>query len=110
MGWSQIEATPAHISYLVITSFLILYALFSMLIRHRLHLSEPPLATVFGIVAGPKGLGFLQPYEWGFSDNVVHEFTRIIVGVQCFAVGLELPESYFPRTWLSLGMLLGPVM
>ncbi|KAH7135750.1 ORMDL family-domain-containing protein [Dendryphion nanum] len=108
--WSQIEATPAHLTYLFLTLFLLCYALFSSLIANRIHLSEPPLATIFGIIIGPRGIGFIEPLKWGFSDVVVHEFTRIIVGVQCFAVGLELPESYFPRTWKSLSVLLGPVM
>ena len=108
--WSQIEPTPPHITYLILTSFLLLYALFSLLIRNRLHLSEPPLATIFGIVTGPKGLNILTPYKWGFSDDVVHEFTRIIAGVQCFAVGLELPPDYPSKAWKSLAVLLGPVM
>ncbi|KAF2874498.1 ORMDL family-domain-containing protein [Massariosphaeria phaeospora] len=110
MGFSQLEPTPAHLSYLVLTSFLLIYALFSILIRNRLHLSEPPLATVFGIIAGPRGIGALDPYKWGFGDDVVLEFTRIVAGVQCFAVGLELPESYFKYKWKDLTMLLGPVM
>lgn len=68
MAWSQLEPTGPHLSYLIITSFLILYALFSSMIRNRLHLSEPPLATLFGIIVGPRGLRFLDPYSWGFSD------------------------------------------
>ncbi|KAF2258034.1 Na/H antiporter-like protein [Lojkania enalia] len=110
MVWSQLEATPTHVTYLTFTFFLILYALFSLLIRNRLHLLEPPLATIFGIIVGPRGLRILTPYKWGFSDNIVQEFTRIIVGVQCFAIGLELPEHYFTRAGSSIGMLLGPVM
>lgn len=68
MAWSQLEPTGPHLSYLIITSFLILYALFSLMIRNRLHLSEPPLATLFGIIVGPRGLGFIDPNSWGFGD------------------------------------------
>jgi NhaP-type Na+/H+ or K+/H+ antiporter len=110
MAWSQLELTPPHLTYLVITSFLLIYALFSVLVRNRLHLSEPPLATLWGIIVGPRGFNVLTPYKWGFSDDVVQEFTRIIVGVQCFAVGLELPEHYFKKKWRDVLMLLGPVM
>ncbi|KAF2193740.1 hypothetical protein K469DRAFT_712549 [Zopfia rhizophila CBS 207.26] len=46
----------------------------------------------------------------GFSDDVVQEFTRIILGVQCFAICLELPQDYFNRTWKSVTVLLGLVM
>lgn len=61
MAWRQIEATPSHITYLILASFLITYALFSTFIRNRLHLSEPPIALIFGIILGPRGLGWLTP-------------------------------------------------
>lgn len=51
MAWEQLEPTGPHVTYVVLTFFLILYALFSLMIRNRLHLSEPPLATLFGIVS-----------------------------------------------------------
>lgn len=108
--WSQLEPTGPHLSYLVLTAFLLMYALFSVMIRNRLHLSEPPLATLFGIAAGPKGLGWLTPYKWGFQDPIIQEFTRIVVGIQCFAVGLELPNGYLKKKWKALLVLLGPVM
>lgn len=108
--WSQLEPTPPHLTYLVVTGFLLLYAIFSVSIRNRLHLSEPPLATIFGIIVGPRGAGLLTPYKWGFDDSVVHEFTRLIAGIQCFCIGLELPERYFVSKWKDLFMFLGPVM
>lgn len=110
MAWKQLEPTAPHVSFAVITFFLITYALFSLLIRNRFHLSEPPLATVYGIAVGPRGLALLRPYDWGFGDDVVQEFTRLIAGVQCFAVGLELPQFYFKRKWKDVAVLLGPVM
>lgn len=110
MAWKQLKPTAPHITFAVITFFLIAYALFSLLIRNRFHLSEPPLATLYGIAVGPKGLAFLRPYDWGFGDDVVQEFTRLIAGIQCFAVGLELPQYYFKRKWKDVAVLLGPVM
>jgi NhaP-type Na+/H+ or K+/H+ antiporter len=112
MSWlsKQLEPTPAHFTYLILATFLIFYALFANLIRNRLHLSEPPLATLVGIMFGPKGIGLLDPTTWGLADNITQEATRIIVGVQVFAVGVELPKAYFARHWKSVAMLLGPVM
>ncbi len=110
MAWKQLEPTGPHLTYLFLSAFLILYALFSLFIRNRLHLSEPPLATLAGIVYGPKGLDLLNPVRWGHGDNVVQELTRIVVGIQCFAVGVELPKHYFARHWRSVAVLLGPVM
>ncbi|CAN9131043.1 unnamed protein product [Alternaria alternata] len=44
------------------------------------------------------------------SDDWIQETTRLIVGIQCFAVGLELPKGYLQRKWGALLILLGPVM
>lgn len=40
----------------------------------------------------------------------MQETTRVIVGIQCFAVGLELPDGYIGKKWRGLLVLLGPVM
>lgn len=108
--WKQLEPTPPHLTYLILAAFLIFYALFSLFIRNRLHLSEPPLAMLTGILFGPRGLNALAPYQWGFLDDITQETTRIIVGLQVFAVGLELPRHYLPRHWRSILVFLGPVM
>ena len=68
------------------------------------------MATLVGIVFGPKGAGVLDPNKWGLEDNITQEATRVIVGVQVFAVGVQLPKAYFSRHWKSVGMMLGPVM
>jgi len=125
MVWDQIEATPPHRTYLILSCFLISYTLFATFVRNRLHLSEPPIALIVGIILGPKVLGWLAPnsctgqgcldqigtdHGWGWGDDVVQEITRLIVGIQCFTIGVELPKYYASRHWKSVGMLLGPVM
>lgn len=108
--WPAIEPTTSHLTYLLLSLFLILYALFSELIRNRFHLSEPPLATLVGILFGPRGFTVLDPISWGWLDNITQELTRIIVGVQVFAVGLQLPAGYMLRHVRSITLLLGPNM
>lgn len=111
--WSQLEPTPPHISYLTLSIFLIFYTLFSELIRNRLHLSEPPLAVLYGFILGPAVLHVLSPYQnWSLTDGFTQEFTRCILALQCFAVGIELPAHWFKsrRHWLSVVYFLGPVM
>ncbi|KAK1070820.1 hypothetical protein LTR12_009969 [Friedmanniomyces endolithicus] len=116
MVWEQIEATPPHLTYLLLSTFLISYTLFASFIRNRLHLSEPPIALVLGILLGPRVLGWLSPHVdvpdggWGWGDDVIQETTRVIVGIQVFAIGVELPKFYASRHWKSVAMLLGPVM
>jgi NhaP-type Na+/H+ or K+/H+ antiporter len=108
--WSQLEPTPPHITYLTLSVFLIVYALFSQLIKNKLHLSEPPLAVLWGILLGPYALNIIAPYQWGLNDRIMQEITRVIVGIQCFTVGIELPKFYFARHWKSILFLLGPIM
>jgi NhaP-type Na+/H+ or K+/H+ antiporter len=111
MAWPQVEPSTPHLTYLYLAFFLILYALFSELIRNRAHLAEPPLATLAGILAGPRGAGILDPIsKWGWEDNITHELTRIITGVQCFAVGIALPAKYPKHHQRSIALLLGPTM
>jgi len=124
MAWSQIEPTPSHKTYILLSSFLITYTLFATFIRNRLHLSEPPIALLVGIILGPRGLGWLQPNNcnsascrdqiddgrnlgWGWGDDTVQEITRIIVGIQVFTIGVELPKFYASRHWKSVAMMLG---
>ncbi|KAH8793423.1 Cation/H+ exchanger [Hyaloscypha finlandica] len=108
--WSQLEPTAPHVAYLTLSLFLIIYALFSLFIRNVLHLSEPPLAVLYGIILGPNVLNIVTPRQWGMNDQILQEVTRIIVGVQCFAVGIELPKHYFRRHWPSVLYFLGPIM
>ncbi|KAL9124192.1 MAG: hypothetical protein Q9217_006458 [Psora testacea] len=112
MSWlsKHVEPTATHLLYIILSAFLITYALFSSFIRNRLHLSEPPLATLFGICFGPRGFGLLDSRRWGFNDNTTQEAARIIVGLQVFTVSIELPKHYFSRHWSSVAMMLGPVM
>jgi sodium/hydrogen antiporter len=111
MGWPQVEPTTAHLLYLSLSLFLITFALFSELIRNRLHMSEPPLATLAGILMGPRtGVAVLDPKTWEWRDDVTQELTRVIVGVQVFVVGIELPRRWLSRHWRSVLMLLVPVM
>ena len=63
-----------------------------------------------GIAFGPRGANLLSPQRWGLEDNITQEATRVIVGLQVFTVGVELPKLYFRRHWKSVGMMLGPVM
>ena len=112
MSWlsQHLDPTGSHFLYLILSSFLIIYALFSSVIRNRLHLSEPPLATFFGILFGPRIFGLIDPARWGFDDVTTQEAARLIVGLQVFTVGIELPKTYFSRHWRSVAVMLGPVM
>lgn len=106
----QLEPTSPHLTYLVLSVFLLAYAVFSDSIRNRLHLSEPPLATAVGILLGPRVLGVIDPASWGWSDTITQEAARVVVSLQVFSVGVDLPKAYFSRHWSSVGMMIVPVM
>ena len=110
MSFPFFEPTSSHLAYLTLSFFLISYALFSELIRNRLHLSEPPLATLTGIIFGPFGATAFDPRKWGWADNITQELTRLVLGIQVFAVGIGLPRAYLKGHWKSVLILLGPVM
>lgn len=106
----ELEPDGPHLIYLTLSFFLILYALFSELIRNRLHLSEPPLATLSGIALGPLAADVSGASKWAFQDNITQELARVVACVQVFAVGLDLPSAYVKRHWRGLAVLLGPNM
>jgi len=65
--------------------------------RNRLRLSEPPLATIFGIISGPRVSGILDPEKWSLDDVFMQEFTQVILGLQVIAAGVETPRGFFTK-------------
>jgi sodium/hydrogen antiporter len=68
------------------------------------------VATIVGIIFGPVALNLFNPFTWGNTDQITLELSRIVLVVQVFAVGVELPKAYMWRHWRSLFLLLVPVM
>lgn len=82
----------------------------SLFIKEKLYIGEATVATICGIIFGPHAANLINPQEWGNPDRITLEFSRIVLVVQCFAVGVELPKSYMERHWKSVVFLLLPVM
>lgn len=64
---------------------------------------------------GPYGAGIFNPRDWGgasddTTNQITLEFTRVVLAVGVFAIGVELPKAYMARHWKSLAFLLFPVM
>lgn len=116
--WDQLEPTTPHLTYLSLSLFLTLFALFTHLIRNTLHLSEPPIATLYGILLGPLVFNVFSPTSTPShpaptdNDNFTQELTRLILAIQCFAVGIQLPAHWFLERahYLSIFSFLVPVM
>ena len=82
----------------------------SSFIKERLYIGEATVATICGVIFGPHAANLIDPGTWGNTDQITLEFSRIVLVVQCFAVGVELPKYYMEKHWRSVVFLLIPVM
>jgi sodium/hydrogen antiporter len=71
---------------------------------------------LFGVIIGPYGANIFNPRGWGndptgeVTDAITLEFTRVVLAIGVFAIGVELPKAYMAKHWKSLFFLLAPVM
>lgn len=110
MAWDHLSITDPHLVYIILGGFTSLFMLCSSFIKERLYIGEATVATLCGVIFGPHAANLIDPNSWGSTDIVTIEFSRIVLVVQCFAVGVELPKFYMERHWKSVILLLIPVM
>lgn len=110
MAWDHLDITKPHLVYVILGGFTTLFMLCSSFIKERMYIGEATVATLCGVIFGPHAANLINPQEWGSTDIVTVEFSRIVLVVQCFAVGVELPKFYMERHWKSVVFLLIPVM
>jgi NhaP-type Na+/H+ or K+/H+ antiporter len=114
MHFHPFEVSTPHIIYACLGGFVVFFGMFSLFIREKLYIGEACWAFLFGVIVGPYGADIIDPRSWGDSEeatnNLTLEFTRIVIAIGVFAVGVELPKKYMYRHWRSLFFLLVPVM
>lgn len=110
MAWDHLSITKPHLVYIILGGFTSLFMLCSSVIKERLYIGEATVATLCGIIFGPHAANLINPESWGNVDIVTIEFSRLVLVVQCFAVGVELPRFYMEKHWKSVIFLLVPVM
>ncbi|KAH9057462.1 Sodium/hydrogen exchanger family-domain-containing protein [Lactarius vividus] len=113
MHFHPFEVSTPHIIYACLGGFVVFFGMFSLFIREKLYIGEACWAFLFGVIIGPYGANIIDPRSWGDEDATNHltlEFTRIVIAIGVFAVGVELPKKYMYRHWRSLFFLLVPVM
>ncbi|KAK0646206.1 alkali metal cation/H+ antiporter Nha1 C terminus-domain-containing protein [Cercophora newfieldiana] len=110
MAWDHLSITSPHLVYIILGGFTSLFMLCSSIIKERMYIGEATVATLCGVIFGPHAANLINPNSWGSVDIVTIEFSRIVLVVQCFAVGVELPKFYMERHWRSVFFLLVPVM
>jgi len=110
MAWEQLAIDKPHVAYLIIGGFTSLFMLCSLYVKEKLYIGEATVATICGIIFGPHAANLIDPGTWGNTDKITLELSRIVLVVQCFAIGVELPKAYMERHWRSVVFLLVPVM
>lgn len=110
MAWDHLSVTNSHLVYIILGGFTSLFMLCSTVIKERMYIGEATVATLCGLIFGPHAANLINPLSWGSVDIVTIEFSRIVLVVQCFAVGVELPKFYMEKHWKSVVFLLLPVM
>lgn len=110
MAWSHLDTSSVHLTYLTFGIFTTIFTLSSAFIKERLYLGEANVAFIVGIICGPQAANALNPMRWGDSQQVIVECTRVVLVIQCFTVGVELPKHYIKRHWRDILSLLVPVM
>ncbi|KAJ5120733.1 Na+/H+ antiporter Nha1 [Penicillium bovifimosum] len=110
MAWDHLDIDKPHLAYMILGGFTGLFMLCSLFVKEKLYIGEATVATICGIIFGPHAANLFNPHEWGNIDKITLECSRIVLVVQCFAVGVELPKSYMERHWKSVTLLLLPVM
>ncbi|KAB5596381.1 Na+/H+ antiporter Nha1 [Ceratobasidium theobromae] len=114
MTFAPFDVSTPHLAYTVLGGFVVMFGMFSLLIREKAYIGEAVIATVFGIIIGPYVAGIFDPRGWASSHEVVNEITlevtRVVLAIGVFAIGVELPKQYMLKHWRSLFYLLVPVM
>jgi len=97
----------------LLTAFVILFSFISYFVKERLFLSEPLVATLVGILVGPKVLGWIDPLSWVAHDNHIHhltfEISQAIILIQIICAVIQTPKNFFKHHWKGLATLWGPV-
>lgn len=78
--------------------------------KEKLYIGEATVATIMGLILGPHCLDWINPLAWGNADHITLEICRIVLCIQIVAVAVELPRKYMKKHWVSVAILLLPVM
>lgn len=82
----------------------------SLFIKDKLYIGEATCAGIAGLIFGPHCLKWFNPLLWGNLDMITLEICRLVLCIQIVAVAVELPKKYMLKHWLSVSILLLPVM
>lgn len=92
---------------LAVSSYMIIFGLVGKLIRDHLNITDPILASVYGIILGPAATGLFTS-DPVTSKKLLFVFSRIVLSFQIMTISLQLPNGYTYKKMKSLFVLLFP--
>ncbi|GAW01797.1 Na+ H+ antiporter Nha1 [Lentinula edodes] len=113
MALELLDITASGLAYICLGGFVVVFSLFSLLMKDKLYLNEVVLGTAFGIVIGPYAGNIFDPRSWSSSEgsqNITLEVMRIVLATGLFAIGIELPNNYMWKHAKSLSAMVIPTM
>lgn len=109
--WSQLNPSKPHVAYCVLSVFAAFYSVCSSIVKENLYLGEAVLAAVYGLIVGPHCLKWFDPLSWlNNNKNLTLEISRILLCLDIFTVGVELPKKYMYHHFWSVISLMVPIM
>lgn len=100
-----------NVAFALLGGLLLVLNLTSGVITERARvLSQPLVATVFGALIGPAGLGLFVLSTWGDPTTILEQVARVTVGFAVVGIALRVPLGYVRRRAATLAVVLGPGM
>jgi hypothetical protein len=84
MAWSQIKATPLHLTYVFLSTDLLVYIGLSHFFKETLLLAEPPLPTLAGNLLGPATFQIIQPLNGIWRIQLHGSYVGSLRALRCF--------------------------
>ncbi|RKO95582.1 hypothetical protein CAUPRSCDRAFT_9045, partial [Caulochytrium protostelioides] len=96
----------------LVGGFTLIFGFVSLAVKEKLFLSESLVATVIGILFGPRVIDAFDPFRFGRDNinNITLQFSQIVIGVQVMAAAVSIPKTYWRKQWGTLLILWGPIM
>ncbi|KAE8225427.1 hypothetical protein CF319_g1823 [Tilletia indica] len=110
----EFDPSQLNLSLLALGAYIIVFGLFSFVLKERANIGESPIAILLGIALGPHGvfnlLSWASSGDDSKADSLMLGLSRIVLGVQLTLIGVQLPFRFLKTELVSLLVLVGPVM
>ncbi|KAK0554157.1 hypothetical protein OC846_002246 [Tilletia horrida] len=110
----ELDPSQLNLSLLILGAYIVIFGLFSYVLKEKANVGEAPIAVILGVALGPYGVFNLVDWaasgNQGQADAMMLGLSRIVLGISLFLVGVALPFRYLRTEAVSLFILVGPVM